>query len=431
MPVWEVTYWVVFLVVTKAIDGIMNLLKKTKYQASGSLSQLAWHRFKKNALAMTALIFIILVVVISILGYVIIPDKTPFANNQMLELATKKPGFKVNTLERKLNRIIPQHTVIYEAIYGQPNDYQELAIYNYSIKGDSIFIEEYTGMTPNDGLKKAFHLADVAFALNNDKRIKKINDSTFIVPTQQNGNIKITRSSLVAKVVDQLKQEYYRLGTDRFGRDYLSQLIIGARVSLSVGFIAVLISLIVGITLGATAAFFGGWIDQIIVWFINVVWSIPTLLLVIAITMALGKGYWQVFIAVGLTMWVEVARVVRGQVLSIRQKEFVEAGTALGYSNGRIIFKHILPNVVSPLIVISAANFAAAILIEAGLSFLGIGVQPPTPSWGIMIKEHYGYIILDYAYLALLPGIAIMLMVLAFMIVGNGLRDALDVKMVK
>ncbi len=380
---------------------------------------------------MTALIFIILVVVISILGYVIIPDKTPFANNQMLELATKKPGFKVNTLERKLNRIIPQHTVIYEAIYGQPNDYQELAIYNYSIKGDSIIIEEYTGMTPNDGLKKAFHLADVAFSLNNDKRIKKINDTTFVVPTQQKGNIKITRSSLVAKVVDQLKQEYYRLGTDRFGRDYLSQLIIGARVSLSVGFIAVLISLVVGITLGATAAFFGGWIDQIIVWFINVVWSIPTLLLVIAITMALGKGYWQVFIAVGLTMWVEVARVVRGQVLSIRQKEFVEAGTALGYSNGRIIFKHILPNVVSPLIVISAANFAAAILIEAGLSFLGIGVQPPTPSWGIMIKEHYGYIILDYAYLALLPGIAIMLMVLAFMIVGNGLRDALDVKMVK
>ncbi len=380
---------------------------------------------------MTALIFIILVVVISILGYVIIPDKTPFANNQMLELATKKPGFKVNTLERKLNRIIPQHTVIYEAIYGQPNDYQELAIYSYSIKGDSIIIEEYTGMTPNDGLKKAFHLADVAFSLNNDKRIKKINDTTFVVPTQQKGNIKITRSSLVAKVVDQLKQEYYRLGTDRFGRDYLSQLIIGARVSLSVGFIAVLISLVVGITLGATAAFFGGWIDQIIVWFINVVWSIPTLLLVIAITMALGKGYWQVFIAVGLTMWVEVARVVRGQVLSIRQKEFVEAGTALGYSNGRIIFKHILPNVVSPLIVISAANFAAAILIEAGLSFLGIGVQPPTPSWGIMIKEHYGYIILDYAYLALLPGIAIMLMVLAFMIVGNGLRDALDVKMVK
>jgi peptide/nickel transport system permease protein len=200
---------------------------------------------------------------------------------------------------------------------------------------------------------------------------------------------------------------------------------------LSVGFIAVLISLLVGITLGSMAAYFGGWIDQFIVWFINVIWSIPTLLLVIAITMALGKGYWQVFIAVGLTMWVEVARVVRGQVMSIREKEFVEAGTALGYSSFRIIFRHILPNVLSPLIVISAANFASAILIEAGLSFLGIGVQPPTPSWGIMIKEHYGYIILDYAYLAILPGLAIMVMVLAFMIVGNGLRDALDVKVVK
>jgi len=129
-------------------------------------------------------------------------------------------------------------------------------------------------------------------------------------------------------------------------------------------------------------------------------------------------------------MWVEVARVVRGQVLSIREKEFIEAARALGYRNRRIIFRHILPNVMGPVIIISAANFSSAILLEAGLSFLGIGVQPPTPSWGSMIKENYGYIILDYAYLAILPGIAIMLMVLAFMLLGNALRDALDVKVV-
>ena len=164
------------------------------------------------------------------------------------------------------------------------------------------------------------------------------------------------------------------------------------------------------------------------VWIINVVWSIPTLLLVIAITFALGKGFWQVFVAVGLTMWVEVARVVRGQILSIREKEYVEAGRALGFSNFRIIFHHILPNIMGVVIVISAANFASAILLEAGLSFLGIGVQPPMPSWGSMIKENYGYIILDSAHLAILPGLAIMLMVLAFMLVGNALRDALDVK---
>ena len=162
-------------------------------------------------------------------------------------------------------------------------------------------------------------------------------------------------------------------------------------------------------------------------WLINVTWTIPTLLLVIAITLALGKGFWQVFIAVGLTMWVEVARVVRGQVMSAKQQQYVEAAKALGYSHYRIIFKHILPNILAPIIVISAVNFAAAILIESGLSFLGIGAQPPTPSWGGMIKDHYNYIILGKAFLAIIPGLAIMSLVTAFMMIGNALRDALDV----
>ena len=136
------------------------------------------------------------------------------------------------------------------------------------------------------------------------------------------------------------------------------------------------------------------------------------------------------FVAVGLTMWVEVARVIRGQVMSLREKEFIEAGRALGFRNARIIFRHVLPNVLGPVIVISAANFASAILTEAGLSFLGIGAQPPTASWGAMINAHRGYIIGDAPYLAFLPGLAIMLMVLAFVLLGNGLRDALDAKAV-
>jgi peptide/nickel transport system permease protein len=150
--------------------------------------------------------------------------------------------------------------------------------------------------------------------------------------------------------------------------------------------------------------------------------------LVIAITLALGKGFWQVFIAVGLTMWVEVARVVRGQLISAKEMQYVEAAKALGFSNFRIIFKHILPNIMAPVIVISAANFAGAILMESGLSFLGIGAQPPIPSWGAMIKDHYSYIILGKAYLAIIPGLAIMSLVTAFMLIGNALRDALDVK---
>ena len=144
--------------------------------------------------------------------------------------------------------------------------------------------------------------------------------------------------------------------------------------------------------------------------------------------MALGKGFTQVFIAVGLTMWVEVARLVRGQFFSLREQQFVEAGRALGYEHGRIIVKHILPNIIGPVIVIAASNFASAILLEAGLSFLGMGAQPPMPSWGMMIKENYGYIVVDSAYLAIWPGVAIALMVLAFTLLGNGLRDAFDIK---
>ena len=189
-----------------------------------------------------------------------------------------------------------------------------------------------------------------------------------------------------------------------------------------------IISLIIGILLGLLAGYYRGIVDSAIMWLVNVVWSIPTLLMVIAITLSLGKGFWQIFIAVGLTMWVEVARVVRGQVISARELEYVQVGKILGFNSFRIMFKHIMPNIIGPVIVISAANFASAILIEAGLSFLGIGVQPPMPSWGGMIKDHYAYIIMDKAYLALLPGLFIMSTVLSFMLLGNGIRDAFDVK---
>lgn len=214
------------------------------------------------------------------------------------------------------------------------------------------------------------------------------------------------------------------LGTDRFGRDYLSRLVAGSGLSLSVGLVAVLLSLLIGVPLGAFAGYLGGRFDAVVSWLLQVIWSIPTLLLVLAITLAFGKGFEQVFLAIGLSMWVEVARVVRGQTLALRHIEWVEAGRVLGLSTPRIVLGHILPNLAGPIAVLASANFAAAILIEAGLSFMGVGAQIPMPSWGNLIRDHYGSILTGHAHLALLPGACIVGLVLAFNALSNALARA-------
>ncbi len=357
---------------------ILSLLQKKKV-ASASLDRMAWRRFCRNPLAVASLVVIALFALVAVLGYLITPDHTPYCNQQYLELATLKPFSKATFL---ITNPTDSHTPFFQRMaQGEPLPYTATPIIKYRYARDSIVATPYNG----DPIVVSRHEAEVQ-----------------------------TRTFL--------------LGTDGYGRDVLSMLMIGSRVSLSVGFIAILIALFLGITLGALAAYHGGWVDNLILWLINVVWSIPTVLLVIAITFVLGKGFWQIFIAVGLTMWVDIARVVRGEVLSIKEKEYVEATRALGYGTFRTIFRHILPNIVGAVVVIAASNFASAILLEAGLSFLGIGVQPPMPSWGMMVKENYGYILLDSAYLALLPGLAIMLVVLAFMLLASGLRDTLDIK---
>jgi peptide/nickel transport system permease protein len=187
---------------------------------------------------------------------------------------------------------------------------------------------------------------------------------------------------------------------------------------------------VLGMAVGAVAGYFGGWVDSLLLGVMTVVWSIPGIMLVIAISLALdSKGVWVSFVAVGLTMWVDVARVVRGQMLSLRSATFVEAGRVLGLPTARLIARHLLPNMRGPLIVLATSNFASAILLEAGLSFLGLGVQPPAPSWGLMVKEGYDLLGTQAGlWLTLLPGLAISLLVLSFNLLGNGLRDAYDPK---
>jgi len=220
------------------------------------------------------------------------------------------------------------------------------------------------------------------------------------------------------------------MGTDRFGRDVYVRVLEGGQVSLFIGFISQSIALIIGLPLGCLAGYFRGWVDALIMWLINVFWSFPYLLLVLAMDLALNtvieKPITRVFIAVGLVSWVLIARIVRGQIMSIKENAYVEAARAFGFSSVRILARHLLPNIITPIFVVVTLGFAEAILAEAALSFLGLGVQPPQPSWGRMINEHYGLIASGQWWPALFPGIAIMLAVLGLNLLGDGLRDYLD-----
>jgi len=410
-------------------------MQASKEHYSKSLTHFAWQRLRRDKLALSGMVVICISLVISLLGFLIVPDPTPDSNMQVLQVGLKPPGFSVDMLLIRKNRPSDKVNFVKKMFVGETSDFEvPKPIHQYSFEGNDIVMEEYTGNTPNNGTEVRYNVADVIYPINyNLPVINKVDEGSvefYIIGSNQKlkKNIRELRADLIK---NNIVRQKFILGTDRSGRDMLSRLMIGTRISLLVGLISVVISILIGLVLGAIGGYFRGKADDIIMWLINVVWSIPTLLLVIAITLVLGKGTWQVFVAVGLTMWVDVARVVRGQILSLREQEFIEAGRALGYTHSRLIFGHVLPNIMGPMIVIAAANFANAILIEAGLSFLGIGAQPPTPSWGAMINENRGYILVHGgAYLAILPGICIMIMVLAFMLVGNGLRDAIDTKAV-
>lgn len=357
-----------------------------------SLTQLALQKFKKNFWGVFSFWLIVIVGLVAVFAYMLSPDNSENANQMHLSIHSKPPGFKVQILTISSQIENPQ-SGFSKLFFGVKGTDTEIPVTEYKVENKQLVYTEYA----SDGLQGVVKSVDLSVFPNQDYR-------------------------------SYIKEKTFLFGTDKYGRDYLSRILIGSRISFFIGFIAVFISLVIGVFVGSIAGYFGGKVDAFMMWLINITWSIPTLLLVIAITLALGKGFWQVFIAVGLTMWVEVARVVRGQIISVKQMQYVTAARALGFNDYRIITKHILPNIMAPVIVICAANFASAILVESGLSFLGIGAQPPMASWGAMIKDHYNYIILGKPYLALIPGICIMLLVMSFMLMGNALRDALDVK---
>jgi len=360
-------------------------------------------RLIKKPSAIVAITVIILTSVIALLAYVLAPDNTPFGNRMIIELGSRQPGFQKQLL--LIPKAVQDNTQSGSWLSGTPSGFKAIPLNAWAFRDTVLVARHYV----DDGIEDT-----LVYPLR-----------ALLAPAQQSMPLQQQQEYIKQHQIENRK---FYLGTDKYGRDILSRLLIGSRVSLAVGIVAVLLSLTIGIILGSLAGYYGGIVDNIIMWVINILWAIPTLLLVFAITLTIGKGFWEIFVAIGLTMWVSAARLIRGQVLVLREMEYITAAKALGIGDMRIIFRHILPNIAGPIMVIAASNFATAILIEAGLSFLGIGVQPPQPSWGLMIKEHYNFLLTNRPLLAIIPGIAIMLLVYAFNILGNALRDVLDVR---
>jgi len=282
-------------------------------QENKSLTAIALQKFKQNFWGVFSFGYIVLMVFLALFAYVFSPDDTENANQMHLSIHSQSPGFEVKMISVPNEFLSPKTFKSY--FFGSTNQITEIPIKAYVIKNDVLHYIEYND-DESIQIEKEITL-DKFYGYSSFKEVEK----------------------------ELITDKKFYLGTDKYGRDLLSRMLVGSRVSISIGFVAVLISVLVGLFFGSLGGFYGGKVDAAVMWLVNVIWSIPTLLLVIAITLALGKGFWQVFVAVGLTMWVEVARVVRGQIISVKEMQYVTAARALGFSNIRIIINHILPNI--------------------------------------------------------------------------------------
>ena len=328
---------------------------------------------KEYKLAGTAIISLLILLLISVFGQPLFPDNTPNANRQISELPLMKAMSTMDFIVLK-----------------EPNGENYIPVEN---------LRETT----------EHYLAD---------RLINPQGQTIAIEIKKSSDVRVVRKTFV-------------LGTDALGRDVLSRLLTGIRLSLMIGFFSILVACLLGILVGLAAGYYGGWVDSMLMTLVNSMWSIPTILLVFALVLALGRGIGNIVLAIGLTMWIDMARMVRGMTMATKEKDYVLATKALAYNNPRVLIRHIFPNIIDPLIVLAATNFATAILVEAGISYLGFGIQPPAPSVGIILSENYGYILGGHYTKAIAPALVVVLLVLSLNIIGTALKDSMGAESAK
>lgn len=392
---------------TKEKDSKTTVDEKPKTLWSEALK-----RFKRDKLAIIGAVIIFLMIIFALTAKIIAPyDPTYQFNNGTTAYGMPLP---LNSYSKKI-----------VATKKDPNQ-------EFTVKASTVFSDEHS--------KLAYR------TVGNTKAKKGETTIEFQVSPVSMRDVDATpKEEIEMKTTDNVfnyfnsmklaNDKYFALGTDSDGRDSLSRLIWGAQVSLEVGILAVGFATVIGVVLGLLSGFFGGWVDMVIMRFTDIMMSMPDLLLVMALVSVLpsqddksSQGVGIIIFSIGVVSWTGIARLVRSQVFTIKEMEYVEAAKASGANNSLILFKHLLPNVVAPVIVISTMSIASAIMTEAGLSFLGFGVKPPTPSWGSMVNQGLGFF-RDAPWVPIIPGAAIAVAVFAFNLFGDGVRDALDPKL--
>ena len=367
---------------------------------------------------------------VAFLGAIIRPDKTEDANEQMISLAELPPFSKVNFLKIKKNKIVDQKPWYDLVLDGsQESSYYLVPYSDYSIESNKVKLQVRSSGEITE--TRDFFIEDVIYALT-DEQTRQLRSSGYLdrdeVDLYRNYITSVIKDKVELLEQDHLVSRNYILGSDPFGRDMLSRMMAGSYVTLIVGVSSVMIALIIGLFIGVMAGYFGGFLDRFLSWLMNVFWSVPAILLVISLTLILGQGVRSLVLGIGLILWVEMAQVIRNEVRNLLQKEYVKAAQLMGLNDFKILYHHIIPNLTGVILVLAVGNFAQAILLEAGLNFLGVGITLPSPSWGGMVRELYGFLITNGAFMALIPSVSIVVLVSCAVILSSEFKRQFNLK---